>query len=81
MINYKGEAELYVPKGRGRKGGIAHKRFNSTAKAVQWAIEELSPNLLSATYLEVDEQRFDGEGIRRLYNSTAYPLKRRKLKE
>jgi chaperonin GroES len=37
----------------------------------------LTAELLSDTYLEVDERIFDGDGIRRLYDSEDYPLVRR----
>jgi hypothetical protein len=39
-------------------------------------MQELPPELLLGTYLEVEEDRFDGPAIRQLYESEAYPLKR-----
>ena len=52
-------------------------RFARAAYAIRFAIEELPADRLSATCLEVDEQTFDGDGIRRLYDSEDYPLVRR----
>jgi hypothetical protein len=40
-------------------------------------MEDLPPDRLIGAYLEVDEQRYTGDDIRRLYNSAEYPLKRR----
>jgi hypothetical protein len=45
--------------------------------AIRFAIEELPPELLLAAQLKVAEERFDGDGIRRLYDSVEYPLARR----
>ena len=47
------------------------------AEAIRFAIEELSPTHLLGAHLEVEEQRFDRDGIRRLYDSEDYPLARR----
>jgi hypothetical protein len=40
-------------------------------------MEELPPEFLLGTYLEVEEQRFNGQQIRLLYESRDYPLPRK----
>jgi hypothetical protein len=56
---------------------VRYKRFARAADAIRFAIEDLPPELLVGAYLEVNEERFDGPAIRRLYDSTRYPLARR----
>jgi hypothetical protein len=62
---------------RVRRQPIGYGRFARAAYAIRFAIEELPAELLSATCLKVDEQIFDGDEIRRLYDSEGYPLVRR----
>ncbi len=71
------EAALF-PAGRRRmRQPTGFGRFARAADAIRFAIEELPPELLPTAQLKVAEERFDGDGIRRLYESIEYPLARR----
>lgn len=76
-FDFNSEAELFPTKSK-KSGGQSSKyqRFERAADAVRFAIEVLPSQSLVGTYLEVNEQRFDAAGIRRLYDSAEYPLAR-----
>jgi hypothetical protein len=77
-FDYESEAELFPT--RARKTGrqpLGYKRFARAAEAIRFAMEDLPPHLLLGAFLQVDEDRFDGAGMRRLYESPAFPLPRR----
>ena len=77
MFNYTAEAELFPARNwRSQSRGVAYKRFTHAADAIRFAIEDLPPELLLGAYLEVEEERFDGNAIRCLYESVDYPLPR-----
>jgi hypothetical protein len=77
LFDYTTEAELFSTKGKSsRRQRLGYKRFARAADAIRFAIEELPPQLFAGTYLQVDEIRYDGNDIRRLYESIAYPLAR-----
>jgi hypothetical protein len=77
LFDYETAAELYSNKGRRlRRQPLEYRQFARAADAIRFAIEEMSPQLLQSAYLEVDEERFDSQAIRRLYESTDYPLAR-----
>jgi hypothetical protein len=71
-------SELLVAKPRTRRRNpIGYGRFARASDAIRFAVEELTTGLLQGTCLEVKAERFDGEEIRRLYESEEYPLVRR----
>jgi hypothetical protein len=77
-FDYARSAELFPTRGRkARRAPMGYKRFDRAADAIRFAMEELPSDALLGAHLEVDEQRFDSAGIRRLYDSAEYPLPRR----
>ncbi len=86
IFDYSTEAELsptasgvvlFYAGGRKMRQPTGYGRFARASDAIRFAIEELPPELLLATQLKVAEEKFDGDGIRRLYESVEYPLVRR----
>jgi hypothetical protein len=77
-FDYRAPAELYASASKTGKRPMRYTRFKSAAEAIKYAVEVLPPELLIGSTLEVNEERFDGFGIRALYESANYPLRRRK---
>ena len=77
-FSFNTAAELFPAAIRKKKrAGFAYRRFGTAAEAVRFAIEELPADSLNGAYLQVDEARFDQSGIRTLYESQEFPLRRR----
>jgi hypothetical protein len=78
LFDYGSAADSFSGKGRNfkRRPALGYRRFARAAEAIRFAIEEMPPQLLQSACLEVDEERFDSQDIRRLYDSTDYPFDR-----
>ena len=77
VFDYNAGAGLYQCKTINRRGSLGYKRFDSVAEALRFAIEDMPASLLRGSVLEVEEARFDGLQMRKLYEADAYPLTRR----
>jgi len=77
-FDYEAVAELFPARSRKFNRQLArYRRFDRAADALRFAIEELPPQLFLGAYLEVEEERFDSNEMRRLYDSAEFPLARR----
>ena len=72
-FDYGIPAELFM----GKRKGLRYRRFATAAEAIRFAVEEL-PNVRAlGAWMQVGDDRFDGDDIHRLYESDDYPLQRR----
>jgi hypothetical protein len=75
MFDYDAAAELYF--GHRSRRRVGYRRFAQAAAAVQFAVEHLAPAALSGAYLEIEDDRYNAEDIRLLYEHADYPLVRK----
>jgi hypothetical protein len=80
-FDFEAEAELFPTRSRAsRRQPVGYRRFTRAADAIRYAIEEMPAEFLVGTFLEVNEERFDGKEIRDLYERADYPLARARQK-
>ena len=77
-IKYDASAELFPSRRYAKSARDQYRRFKTAAEAIQYIMEDVPSSWLMGAFLEVDEKRFDGDGIRALYESANYPLPRRR---
>jgi hypothetical protein len=76
-FDYSAAAELFPTRRRlPQRQSFGYKRFAQAAQAIRFAMEDVPPACLVGAFLEVDEQRYGSDDIRRLYESAEYPLTR-----
>lgn len=77
-FDYGLSAELFMPKRRaGARQPLGYRRFSSAAEAIRFAVEDFPLVRTLGAWMRVGDERFDSDGIRRLYDSGDYPLRRR----
>ena len=76
-FNYNAPAELYPSRRFAKSSHNLYRRFGTATGAIQPLMEELPSVAVAGSFLEVDEHRYDGAAIRRLYESAEYPLPRK----
>ena len=78
-FDYGAPAELFMAK---RKGGtrqpLGYRRFATAAEAIRFAMEDFPSVRMLGAWMQVGDQRFDSDGIQKLYDSGGYPLQRSK---
>jgi hypothetical protein len=77
-FDYLLPAELFMGK---RKGGsrqqLGYRRFATAAEAIRFAVEDFPAVRTLGAWMQVGDERFDGNEICRLYERADYPLRRR----
>lgn len=75
-FNYAAAAELFPSRRYAKSQTTQYRRFATASEAVRYCIEDMPSKSLAGSFLEVDEQRFEGAEIRVLYEAADYPLER-----
>ena len=80
MVNfdYDALAEVYMTNSWSTKARpVTYRRFDRSAEAIRFAIEELTERMQRGIAMEVGDERFEFDQILELYDNNKYPLARR----
>ena len=72
-FDYDAPAELFLAK-RMKRRREKYRRFATAAEAIRYAVEELLRSL--GAWMQVGDERFNGDEIQRLYEASDYPLRK-----
>ena len=77
-FDYGAPAELFMAKRKGTsRQPLGYRRFTTAAEAIRFAVEEFPAAHALGALMQVGDERFDGDDIRRLYKRDDYPMRRR----
>ena len=78
MFDYGSPAELFTAKRKGStRQRLGYRRFATAEEAIRFVVEEFPAVRALGAWMQVGDERFNSEEIRRLYESNDYPLRRR----
>jgi hypothetical protein len=77
IFDYTVPAQLYYPQRPGKSAPLNFDRFETSAEAIKYAVEHLTPFMLHGAILEIEEDRFGSSDIQQLYEDNLFPLERR----
>lgn len=78
-FDYDALAELFPSRRYAKSQQAQYRRFEKASEAIRYIVEEMPEKWLIGSLLEVDEQRFEGQAIRALYDAPDYPLARQNV--
>ena len=77
-FDYDAPAEVYMTSPWGAKNRpVTYRRFDRSAEAIRFAIEELPEPMQRGVAMEIGDDRFEFADILELYKREQYPLARR----
>ena len=71
-FDYSAPAELFFNSVK-RHPKVGYRRFATAAEAIAFAMEGIGRGTVTSVTLEVDEQRFDRNAVRRLFEAPGFP--------
>jgi hypothetical protein len=74
-FDYDAPAELFTSR-RAKGSRAKYRRFETSAEAVRFAMEELPALRTLGAWMQVGDERFNGDEIQRLYEAADFPLRK-----
>ena len=76
-FDYSAPAELFIARQkRSPRVRVNYRRFATAAEAIRFAVEGLPAIRPLNAWMQVGDERFNSDEIRRLYDGIGYPLRR-----
>jgi hypothetical protein len=74
-FNYSAPAESFLSRRTG-KARTKYRRFATAAEAIRYAVEDLPALRTLGAFMQVADERLNGDQIQRLYDDSDYPLQK-----